>query len=198
MMSFRTRSRFAAPMVLAIAALGMSACTASEPGATATVTVTASSTVPPTEIAPEPTTASSSPLDGTPDPTAEPTGLGSVQPSGGVGQLTTTVVGHRGVHALQYSGEVPSGEAGPGQGKLILGPGGCLSLTSEDQPSLLVFGSDAKFVLGDGNASVSIDGTEYLVGDEFNVPTTVVPKSSLTHVPHHCAQGSADDALVVN
>ncbi len=112
--------------------------------------------------------------------------------------LEVTVAGEHGVLALQHTGAAPEGAAGPSGHKLITGPGGCFALTNDGKPQLLVFPEDATFVLEDGKPSVTIDGTEYPVGQQFTVETTEVAKSEVTGIPQRCAKGSSDTVLVVN
>jgi len=114
------------------------------------------------------------------------------------GGLAVTVAGEHGVLALQYTGAAPEGAAGPTGHKVITGPGGCFALTQDGKPQLLVFPEDATFVLEDGKPSVTIDGTEYPVGQQFTVETTEVAKSEVTGIPQRCAKGSSDTVLVVN
>lgn len=120
----------------------------------------------------------------------------SEQPVGDT--LEVTVEGDQGVLALQHSGSVPEGTAGPSGRKLITGPGGCFALTNEGPPQLVVFPADATFVLQQGKPSATVDGTEHPVGREFTLETTTVNKSEVTGIPDRCAQGSADTVLVVN
>lgn len=116
----------------------------------------------------------------------------------GSNTLEVTVEGDQGVLALQHSGSVPEGTAGPTGRQLITGPGGCFALTHEGPPQFVVFPADATFVLQQGKPSATVEGTEHLVGREFTLETTVVNTSEVTGIPDRCARGSADTVLVVN
>jgi len=114
------------------------------------------------------------------------------------GGLDVTVAGDQGVLALQYSGSVPEGKAGPARGKLITGPGGCFALTRKGPPQLLVFPDDAKFVLKHGKPSATVDGTKTPVGRQLSAQTTKVPTSDVTGIPERCSHGPSDTVLVVD
>lgn len=128
-------------------------------------------------------------------PTAEPE---ATTEQAGPDTLEVTIEGDQGILALQHSGSVPEGTAGPSGRKLITGPGGCFALTNEGPPQLLVFPADATFVLQEGKPSATVAGTEFTVGRQFTVDTIAVSKSEVTGIPDRCAQGSADTVLVIN
>lgn len=111
--------------------------------------------------------------------------------------MDVTVVGDQGVLALQYPGSVPEGDAGPANGKLITGPGGCFALTNNGPPQLLVFPEEATFILKGGKPSVTIEGVETKVGQQVSVETTKVSISRVTGIPERCSHGPSDTALVV-
>lgn len=120
------------------------------------------------------------------------------EPNDAGGVMEVTVAGEQGVLALQYSGSVPDGAAGPTGRKLITGPGGCFALTNDGPPQLLVFPADATFVLQGGKPSVTVAGSETPVGRKFTADTIEVSKSSATGLPDRCSQGADDTLLVVN
>lgn len=197
-MSFNHRLRVVAPFALAAVALGMTACApdASEPVPTPTVTKPAeepTSMEAPVEAS-EPMAESSAPMASEMPSEAATTG----GPNDESGVVDVTVAGDQGILALQYSGTVPTGTAGPTNQKLITGPGGCFALTNEGKPQLLVFPADATFVLQEGKPSATIAGTEHLVGRQFSVATTAVPKTSVAGIPERCMQGSDATVIVVN
>ncbi|MEO7587087.1 MAG: hypothetical protein ABIS84_03565 [Arachnia sp.] len=199
-MSFN-RLRLVAPLALAAVALGVTACAPDDSAPTPTVTVTApageatTATSEPMVESSEPMTETSEPV---PAPTEPSTPADTAGPNDESGVVDVTVAGDKGILALQHSGTVPTGTAGPTNQKLITGPGGCFALTNQGKPQLLVFPADATFVLQEGKPSATIAGTEHLVGRQFSVATTAVPKSSVAGIPERCTQGSADTVLVVN
>lgn len=126
-------------------------------------------------------------------PQASVTGeSGTVADSG----LTVTTEG-RGVMMLRLESPSP---AGGGQerlkGKLISGPGGCLSLQPNGRPELLLFDQDASFV--DNPPRVSWGEFEVAAGERFSVEAAKVRITDLQGVPERCARGAADIAWVIN
>lgn len=198
-MSLTHRSRVVAPFALAALAMGMTDCGTddTEPTPVATVTVSADDTSA-AETSTEPAASASEasePTVETSEAMPEDTGSG---PNDESGVVEVTVAGAQGILALQSSGAVPIGEAGPTNQKLITGPGGCFALTNEGKPQLLVFPADATFVLEEGKPSATIGGTEHLVGQQFNVATTATSVASIAGIPDRCLQGADDIILVVN
>lgn len=207
MLSHR-RLRIVAPLALAVVALGMTACgsdQASEP-VPSVVTVTETAAEPRSM---EPTTETSEPMESeTSEAMPSETQADSIGPNDESGVVDVTVAGDRGILALQHSGAVPTGDAGPTNQKLITGPGGCFALTNQGKPQLIVFPDDATFVLkGDcegekdhscGKPSATIAGTEHFVGRQFSVSTIAVPKTSVAGIPDQCMQGSDETVLVVS
>lgn len=114
------------------------------------------------------------------------------------GGMDVTVAGDQGVLALQYSGSVPEGKAGPARGKLITGPGGCFALTRNGPPQLLVFPDDATFVLKHGKPSVTVGGSKTPVGRQLSAQTTKIPTSEVTGIPERCSHGPSNTVLVVD
>lgn len=114
------------------------------------------------------------------------------------GVVELTVAGDQGVLALQHSGTIPSGTAGPTDRKLITGPGGCFALVNEGKPQLLVFPAEATFVLQEGKPSATIAGVEHLIGQQFAVDMTAVAKTSVAGIPDRCDRGSDDTVFMVN
>lgn len=198
-MSLNHRRRVVAPFALAALALGMTACAPEDTEPTPAVTTT---TMAEDTAATETTTTSSEPAEETSEPAAETSDTSSAEspsgPNGESGVVEVTVAGDQGILALQSSGAVPSGEAGPTNQKLITGPGGCFALTAQGKPQLLVFPADATFVLQEGKPSATVNGTEHLVGQQFAPATTAVSTASVAGVPDRCLQGAADTVLVVN
>ncbi len=188
-MSVTRRSHLVVLFAVTALALGMTACGSDEPESTPTVTVTASvegsATMEPTEEDSEPAVSG--------EPTQEPVG-----PNDESGVVDVTVAGDQGILALQHSGTTPTGAAGPTEQKLITGPGGCFALTNEGKPQLLVFPADATFVLQEGKPSVTVGGTEHLVGRQLDVASVAVPKTDVAGIPDRCAQGSADTVIVIS
>lgn len=122
----------------------------------------------------------------------------SVELEGVGGVVELTVAGDQGVLALQYSGTIPSGTAGPTDRKLITGSGGCFALVNEGKPQLLVFPAEATFVLQEGKPSATIAGVKHLIGQQFAVDTTAVSKTSVAGIPERCDRGSDDTVFMVN
>lgn len=195
-MSWNRLSRTVAPFALAVLVLGMTACGSDEPESTPTVTVTASVEETP---ATEPSTESSQPMEETSEPAAsmEPTEA-PVGPNDESGVVDVTTTGDEGILALQHSGFEASVDPASAYQKLIVGPGGCFALVDVSEPQLLVFPADATFVLQEGKPSVTIDGTEYLVGRQFDVDTTAVEKTNVAGIPERCQQGSASTVRIVS
>lgn len=201
-MSLNRRVRVVAPFALAALALGMTACAPdaeSEPTPSVVIVTESAAESTPAETTPEASTAETSePAAETPAPVESETPADTAGPNDESGVVDVTVAGDQGVLALQHSGTVPSGAAGPTNQKLITGPGGCFALTNEGKPQLLVFPADATFVLQEGKPSATIAGTEHLVGRQFSVATTAVPKTSVAGIPDRCTQGSDETVLVVS
>ncbi len=197
-MSSHRRLRIVAPFALAAVALGMTACgpdQVSDP-APSVVTVTESAAEP---TSMEPTIETAQPTESeTSEPMASETQEDSIGPNDESGVVDVTVAGDEGVLALQHSGAVPTGDAGPTSQKLITGPGGCFALTNEGKPQLLVFPDDATFVLQEGKPSATVVGTEHFVGRPFDVATVAVPKTGVAGIPDRCSQGSDETVLVVS
>lgn len=172
---------------LAALTLGLGACDSSESDPDDNTTSSA-------EPTPEESTDDTSdPRDD--GPTSE---QGSAEPKKDGGRMKVTVAGDQGVLALQHSGSVPDGPAGPSGRKLITGPGGCFAVTNEGPPQLLVFPARATFVLQDGRPSATIAGSETFVGEQLRVDTTEIPRSQVAGVPERCGRGSSDTLLVVS
>jgi len=195
-MSVNRLSRAVAPFALAALALGMTACGSDEPESTPTVTVTSSVEDTPTT---EPTMEGSQPSEETSERAAslEPTEA-PVGPNDESGVVDVTTTGDEGILALQHSGFEPSIDASSAYQELIVGPGGCFALVDVSEPQLLVFPDDATFVLQEGKPSATIDGTEYLVGRQFDVDTTEVEKTNVAGIPERCEQGSASTVRIVS
>lgn len=183
-MSSSRRVIISAAVALATLSVGACASGGSEPTVT-TVTET-------TTAEPAPT------MTGAEDPAPVEGAVEDADPDDYKGALEVTVRGDQGVLALQHAGSVPAGTAGPGRGKLITGPGGCLAFVSAGAPQLAAFPPDATFVLQNGKPSVTVDGVEHAVGREFNSETTVLPVAAVKGLPERCARGSADTVLVVD
>lgn len=81
------------------------------------------------------------------------------------------------------------------EGRLISGPGGCLSVQPNGRPELLLFGRDTNFA--DNPPRVSWDGSEVAVGERFSVAATEVQVTDLHGVPEQCARGAADSAWII-
>ncbi len=196
-MSFHARVRFVAPLAIAAVALGMTACAPDEKTepTPSVVTVTEPAQEPTSQ---EPTPEASEPAMETSEPVVSATPEDTVGPNDESGVVDVTVAGDQGILALQHSGTVPAGSEGPTDQKLITGPGGCFALTNEGKPQLLVFPSDATFVLQEGKPSATIAGTEHFVGRQFSVATVAVPKTGVAGIPDRCSQGSDDTVLVVS
>ena len=196
-MLFNRGVRVVAPFVLVTLGLGMTACSSDvdvEP--TPTVVTGTQSDAEPAPA--EPTPADSDPVAEPSETTPSEASEDDIGPNDESGVVDVTVTGDQGILALQHSGAVPSGDAGPTDQKLITGPGGCFALTHQGEAQLLVFPADATFVLQEGKPSATIAGTEYLVGRQFGAATTAVPMTSVAGVPDRCMQGSDETVLVVN
>lgn len=194
-MSFTPRLRALAPCVLAALTLGLAACSADEsepvPAVTVTTTVEASA---PADPAPE--TSKTSEVVETSLASSDETAVG---PNDESGVIDVTVVGDQGILALQHSGNAPDGGAGPAHNqKLIAGPGGCLAMTNEGKPQLLVFPADATFVLQGGKPSATVGGIKHVLGHHLEVPATTVEKNNVAGIPDACMQGSDDTVIVIN
>lgn len=174
--------RVTAVCAAAVLAVGASACSGQESPPDESTTPAAS---------PATDDAASVPSDSAPATEA------SIGPDEDTTAMEVDVVGDEGVLALQYSGAVAEGEAGPSGGKLITGPGGCFALTDDDRPRLLVFPEDATFVLQHGKPSATFGGAEHVVGQTFTADLTEVPQSSVTGIPERCSRGAGDTVLVV-
>ncbi|MHA3683883.1 hypothetical protein ACXR2W_06475 [Leucobacter sp. HY1908] len=76
-------------------------------------------------------------------------------------------------------------------GKVITGPGGCLSLTASERPYTLVFDAPTNFGLANQRPQVS-DGTlgSVHVGNWIDFTGTRVAIADTTGVPDRCAKGS--------
>ncbi len=198
-MSFN-RLRVVVPFALAAVALSVTACSPDESASTPTVTVTEPLEEATTATS-EPTVESSKPMAETSEPASATTEASTPEettgPNDESGVVDVTVAGDQGILALQHSGAAPTGAIGPTNQKLITGPGGCFALTNEGEPQLLVFPSDATFVLQEGKPSATIAGAEHFVGRQFGVATVAVPKTSVAGIPERCMQGSDDMLLVV-
>ncbi|RBP65573.1 hypothetical protein DFO66_104158 [Brevibacterium sanguinis] len=89
-------------------------------------------------------------------------------------------------------------DSGSVSGKLITGPGGCFSLVDNDRPRLVVFPDDASFVLAEGKPSVTTDALGTIdVGEQLSASAVTVGLDETTGIPGRCAQGAADEVLVV-
>lgn len=109
--------------------------------------------------------------------------------------LTVTAEG-RGVVMLRLDADNPAGGGHERlDGKLISGPGGCLSIQPGGRPELLLFDQDASFA--DNPPRVSWDGSEVAVGERFSVGAAKVRVTELQGVPERCARGAADIAWIV-
>ncbi len=203
-MSPNDRHRLVVPFVLVSLALGVSACGSDEPETTPTIKVTpeieANPTPDVTMETSEPMVETSEPMEETSEPVAsEEPSEEPVGPNDESGVVDVTATGNEGIIALQHSGSAPVGNVGPASAKLIVGPGGCFAVVNEGgQPQLLVFPDDATFVLQEGEPSATVDGTEYLVGRQFTVPTTEVEKFSVAGIPQRCEEGSDSTVYVVD
>lgn len=92
----------------------------------------------------------------------------------------------------------PDGDAATVTGKLIVGPGACLSIVDDDRPQLLVFDDTAEFVLRDDKPSVTTDAAGTLrVGEQVDLSVVAVPAADATGIPDRCADGAADTVLAV-
>lgn len=101
----------------------------------------------------------------------------------------------RGAMILRYTGEA-GGEAETVEGKLITGPGGCLSLQPGGQPKLMLFPEGTEFA--ENPPRVTIDGTEVKVGGQVSVTASSVALADLDGVPEQCAAGAAPTVWVVS
>lgn len=195
-MSFAKIRCLIAPAALAALALGMTACSSDEPESTPTVTVTAQT---PETSTPQPSMKASEPADETTAPMAsEEPSEDPVTPNDESGVLDVTVAGDQGIQALQVSGSVPEGTAGPANPKLITGPGGCFAIVNEGPPQLVVFPEDATFVLVEGKPSATFSGTEHFVGRQMDVSSISIPTTAVAGIPERCLEGSADSVIVVS
>ncbi|GAA4516269.1 hypothetical protein [Brevibacterium yomogidense] len=174
--------RVTAVCATAMLVLGASACTGQESPPDEAGASTAS---------PATDDAESVPSDSAPVPEA------SIEPDEDTSAMEVDVVGDEGILALQYSGAIADGAAGPSGGKLITGPGGCFALTDDDRPRLLVFPDDATFELQHGKPSATFGGAELFVGQRFTADLTEVPQSSVTGIPERCSKGAGDTVLVI-
>ncbi len=78
-------------------------------------------------------------------------------------------------------------------GRLVTGPGGCLSLSQQDRPRLLTFPEGTR--LTPGRPSVRLPGGKRVyVGDRFQVSIGDLSLSDLSGLPRRCQQG-ADDVV---
>ncbi len=137
-------------------------------------------------------TSSSAPTPSGPTTQAPEPGAGSSGPAQ-VSEVRASEV--QGVTLLTYAellGESPREVTG----RLITGPGGCLSLTMRDRPQLLIFPPDTTLTTGRPSVQLS-DGTQVYVGDEFTASMTDVPLSVLAGAPEKCLQGPADTAHAI-
>lgn len=101
----------------------------------------------------------------------------------------------RGAMILRYTGEAGP-EAETVEGKLITGPGGCLSLQPGGQPELLLFPEGTEFA--ENPPRVTLDGTEVKVGGQVTVTAGSVDLAEVDGVPEQCAAGAAPTAWVVS
>lgn len=93
--------------------------------------------------------------------------------------------------------EPAEGQAQEVSGRLIVGPGGCLALTAEAQPRLLVFGGEPEFVLRGDRPSVTTAALGTVrVGERLSLEASMVPRADTTGVPERCTHGAADTLLV--
>ncbi|MBM9465147.1 hypothetical protein JL108_16990 [Aeromicrobium sp. YIM 150415] len=92
----------------------------------------------------------------------------------------------------------PAGEAASVSGKLIVGPGGCLSMTADRQPELVVFEDGAEFTLRGDRPSVTTDdlGTVQ-VGEPVELTAVSVDRADISGIPQRCSNGTADTVVVV-
>lgn len=98
-----------------------------------------------------------------------------------------------------YTAEAPSGDTEEITGKLIIGPGSCMSLVDDAQPQLLVFGEDAEFVLRQDQPGVTTDDLGSVeVGEQIELSAVEVPQDSVEGIPNQCTQGAAETVLFVN
>ena len=170
--SFRRKTLLIAPFLMA----GLTACTASDKSPSpqvslSTVTSTVTATVLPDQ---------KSGVDGTVSDKKD---------------LLITPEG-KGVLFLRLNGEpLITDEMEMLEGKLISGPGGCLSVQSGGRPELLIFTAGTKFI--DHPPQVTLDGETIKIGEWFSLATTEVSFTDLTGVPERCSQGAAERAWVV-
>lgn len=194
-MSFYRRARIASPFVFAVLALGLTACTSgAKMGPTPSVVTVTESAAEPMSMQPT----SAEPTAETSVPAVSETPGTTVAPNDEKVVVDVTVVGDESILALQYSGAILAGADGPTNQMLITGPGGCLAITNEGKPKLLVFPADTTFALQEGKPSATFAGTEHGVGSQFAVATTAVAKTSVAGIPDRCLQGSDNTVLVVN
>ncbi|GAA2089641.1 hypothetical protein [Brevibacterium salitolerans] len=99
--------------------------------------------------------------------------------------------------------EETEGEAAEVSGRLVVGPGACLSVVSdgagdEQRPRLAVFPEGTEFVLRGDRPSVTADplGTVQ-VGEHTTFTAVEVPLDEADGVPERCARGAADSVLAV-
>lgn len=103
----------------------------------------------------------------------------------------------RGPYGL-YTAEPPAGDPEEVTGKLIIGPGSCMSLVDDDQPQLLVFGEDADFVLREDQPGVTTDELGRVdVGEQIELSAVEISQDSVDGIPDQCAQGAAGTVLII-
>lgn len=81
------------------------------------------------------------------------------------------------------------------EGKLISGPGGCLSVQPGGRPELLVFTAGTKF--SDHPPQVTLDGETIKIGEWFSMAATEISFTDVTGVPERCSQATAERAWIV-
>lgn len=75
------------------------------------------------------------------------------------------------------------------EGKFIVGPGGCFSLTRhDDRPYLLVFDDDTQMIK-QNKPGIITDGKEIHVGDRVSFKTRSIPQDIVDGIPAQCMQG---------
>lgn len=90
------------------------------------------------------------------------------------------------------------GEAATIEGRLIVGPGGCLSLTARNQPQLLVLPEGTDFVLRDDRPSLTTEELGTLrVGEQVTLEAVSIAASDASGIPERCSRGAADTLLAV-
>ncbi|BAB99217.1 Hypothetical protein [Corynebacterium glutamicum ATCC 13032] len=102
-----------------------------------------------------------------------------------------------GVLFLRLDNNVPSTDAANTtiEGKLISGPGGCLSVQPGGRPELLIFNTDTRF--SDHPPQVTLGEKTIKIGERFSLNAIEVSSTDLTGIPDKCSNGAADRAWIV-